>query len=300
MNKDIDTANNTTFAGYQKVEVFDEELGITFPLHVLYPTEIPEAKESFGPYTLNVSRDAIPQNGVFPLVLISHGTGGTPWGYRNLARYLARNGLIVGIPEHPFNNRNDNSLEGTIKNLTIRPRHASMTIEWFFNSKKFARFLKPISVSLIGHSMGGYTALAAAGGIPSSFPHESSDNQPHLIHTRPDPRIKSLVLLAPASVWFKTEGALRAVNIPILMLVAEKDKFTPYFHAEIILNGVPDRKKVKHRVIENAGHFSFLSPFPKHMINASFLPSQDPIGFNRDRFQDKMNSDILAFLLKNT
>lgn len=292
--------NNEMFAGYQKVELVDDQMGITFPMIVMYPSCTPERTEKLGPYYIDVSINATPKEGVFPLVLISHGTGGTPLVYRTLARHLARNGFIVGMPEHPFNNLNNNSWEGTVENLTNRPRHIRMSIDWFLNSKYFARFLKPDVVALIGHSMGGYTALAAAGGVPTSFPHESPDGQPHLIHVTPDPRIKALVLLAPASVWFKDDDALNAVDIPILMLVGEKDQYTPYFHAQLILNGVPDKKKVQHRVVANAGHFSFLSPFPESMKNVSFPPSQDPPGFNRERFQHELNTEITEFLLRHT
>lgn len=83
------------------------------------------------------------------------------------------------------------------------------------------------------------------------------------------------------------------------MLVGEKDRFTPYFHAEIILNGITDSTKIQHKIVENAGHFSFLSPFPKEMTNASFLPSQDPPGFNREYFHHELNEEITEFLLKN-
>lgn len=297
MNKEIGK-NDVMFAGYRRVELFDEQLDITFPMFVMYPTITPEKLEKIGPYHLNVSSNAVTQEGVFRLVLISHGTGGSPLVYRTIARHLARNGFVVGMLEHPYNNRNDNTLEGTIDNLTIRPKHISMAIDWFFNSEDFTKFLKPDSVSVIGHSMGGYTALAASGGIPSSFPNESSDEKSHLINVTPDYRIKSLVLLAPASVWFKTKGALEGINIPVLMLVGEKDQFTPYFHAEIIFNGITDNTKIQHRIVENAGHFSFLSPFPKEMMNASFLPSQDPPGFNREYFHHELNEEITEFLLK--
>ncbi|MGS2751086.1 alpha/beta hydrolase family protein [Bacillus zanthoxyli] len=298
MNEEIEK-NDVMFAGYRRVELFDEQLDITFPMFVMYPTNTPEKFENIGPYHLNVSSNAEPQEGVFRLVLISHGTGGSPLVYRTIARHLARNGFVVGMPEHPFNNRNDNTLEGTVDNLTIRPKHISMTIDWFFNSEDFAKTLKPVSVSVIGHSMGGYTALAASGGVPTSFSYESSDEKSHLIKITPDYRIKSLVLLAPASVWFKTKGALEDINIPILMLVGEKDQLAPYFHAEIILNGITDSTKIQHRIVKNAGHFSFLSPFPKEMTNASFLPSQDPHGFNREYFHHELNKEITEFLLKN-
>jgi len=263
---------------------------------VMYPTGAPEQPEQLGPYRLELSKEAEPLEGSFPLVLISHGTGGSPLVYRTLARHLARNGFIVGMPEHPCNNRNNNSLEGTIQNLTYRPRHIRMAANWFFENDMFKQIVKPDAVSLIGHSMGGYTALAAAGGVPISFPHESPDGKPQLIEVIPDHRIQSLVLLAPASVWFQTEGALRAVNIPILMLDAKKDPYTPPFHAQIVLMGVADPKKVQYRTIENAGHFSFLSPFPEHMTIPSFLPSQDPPGFDRVHFHERLHADVLHFL----
>ncbi|MEI5909648.1 alpha/beta fold hydrolase [Bacillus spongiae] len=298
MNKDR-REKKEWFAGFRTVEFTDEQLDITIPMFIMYPTSTPEKLGSIGPYQLNISRNAQLEEGVFPLVLLSHGTGGSPLVYRTIATYLARNGMVVGMIEHPFNNRNDNTLEGTVDNLSIRPKHISMGIDWFFNSKEFSKMLKPNSVSVIGHSMGGYTALAAAGGKPTSFPYESSDGKVHQINVTPDDRINSIVLLAPASVWFKEKGALKDINIPILMYVAEKDLFTPYFHAEIVLNGLPDRTKIQHKMIENAGHFSFLSPFPKEMTSDSFLPAQDPHGFNREDFHHHLNEEITEFLLKN-
>lgn len=294
-HKEIDT-----FVGYREVELVDDHMDVSFPMAVMYPTCAPKKTEKLGPYSMDVSINSKPKEGVFPLILISHGSGGWHLLYRTLAHHLARNGFIVGMPEHPFNNRNNNSLEGTVENLINRPKHLSTAINWFFNSEEFAKFLKPDSVSIIGHSMGGYTALAVAGGVPTSFPHESPDGQPNQINVIPDHRVKALVLLAPASVWFMSKGALNTVNLPILMLTAEKDKYTPAFHAQIILDGVPDITKVQHRIVENAGHFSFLSPFPKPMTRAAFPPSQDPLGFNRESFHHEMNAEILDFLLHET
>jgi predicted dienelactone hydrolase len=174
-----------------------------------------------------------------------------------------------------------------------------MAVVWFFYSEDFAGCFESDVVSIIGHSMGGYTALAAAGGLPVSFSHESQDGASHLIEVTKDPRIKSLVLLAPATVWFNEENALNAVDCPILLIAAEKDQYTPPdFHAQIVLNGVPDQEKIQYRVVENAGHFSFLSPFPETMIHSKFLPSQDPPGFNREYFQEELNAEITDFLMR--
>lgn len=289
-----------TFVGYCEVELLDEMSDATFPMAVFYPSYTPGRTERLGPYSVDVAKNAELKEGVFPLVLISHGSGGAHLLYQTLAHHLARNGFIVGMPEHPFNNRNNNTLVNTVENLVNRPRHIRTAINWFYDNKNFARFLKPDCVAIIGHSMGGYTALALAGGVPTSFPNESSDGQPHLISVVSDCRIKALVLLAPASVWFKAKGALKGVDVPILMFLGEKDEHTPSFHAQIILEGVFDKSKIQYRVIKNAGHFSFLSPFPDSMINVMFPPSQDPDGFNRKRFHKKLNAEVLGFLTHNT
>ena len=284
------------FVGYREVELADHDLGLTFPLVVLYPTSTPDESVSVGRFRLNVARDAPVKEGVFPLVLISHGSGGTPMVYRTLAHYLARNGFIVGLPEHPFNNRNDNSWEGTVQNLTARPRHLHTAIETFFVSPTFARCVKPAAVGLIGHSMGGYTALALAGGVPTSFAWESAEGQPQRIVVAPDSRVKAVVLLAPATAWFRAQGALQGVEAPILMLHAEKDEYVPYEHAEIVLNGVSTKEQIEHRVVPNAGHFAFLRPFPEAMTNPAFPPSQDPPGFDRARFHDELHAAVAGFL----
>lgn len=289
-----------TFVGYCSVDLVDEHNDVTFPMAVMYPALMPGKSEKLGRYIMDLAKDAEPKEGIYPLVIISHGSGGSHLAYWTLAHHLARNGFIVGMPEHPGNNRNDDSLAGTVDNLVNRPRHILVAITWFFGSRKFAGLLKPDSVAIIGHSMGGYTALAVAGGVPASFPRESPDRHSREINVTPDGRVRALVLLAPASYWFGKEGALKAVDVPILMLTGEKDEYMPYpyRHARIILDGVPDRSKVRCRIVKNAGHFSFLSPFPESMANANFPPSQDPPGFIREKFLLEMNREVLDYLLR--
>jgi predicted dienelactone hydrolase len=135
--------------------------------------------------------------------------------------------------------------------------------------------------------MGGYTALVLAGGLPRTREGEK-------IEVSSDPRVKAIVLLAPGTGWFM--NSLQNVTIPILMLIAEHDQITPRWNAEIVLNNVPDKAQVTFREVENAGHFSFLSPFPAAMKNSNFLPSTDPEGFDREQFHKQIPAEILEFL----
>lgn len=95
------------------------------------------------------------------------------------------------------------------------------------------------------------------------------------------------------------ENALAEITIPILLLTAEHDEFTPKeWSSDIVLEGIQDRSTIQFKTISNAGHFSFLSPFPKAMCRPGFLPSTDPEGFNRVEFHEHLCAEIFNFLVK--
>jgi len=287
------------FIGYCAVEVVDEQLGLAFPLAVFYPSATPGRAQLVGPYALDVARGAAIEAGRFPLVLLSHGTGSAPLAYRALAQGLARRGFVVGLPEHPFNHRDDNSWAGTAQNLAARPRHLQLAIDALYGNSRFTASLKPDAVGLVGHSMGGYTALALAGGRPASVPRDSPNGVGQAIPVpAADARVKALVLLAPATPWFAAAGALRNVKVPILLLEAEKDEHAGRFHGQVVLTGIEDRGLITHRIVENAGHFSFLSPFPAARVSPAFPPSQDPPGFDRAGFQEELAAEVAAFFAR--
>jgi len=286
-------------AGCRAAEVADRdggEEGATVRMLVLYPSTAPERPERLGPYVLDVAMDAPVAPGVFPLVVVSHGSGGSHLAYRTLAAHLARRGFVVALPEHPRNNRNDDSLAGTHTVLADRPRQVTRAIDWAYADGALAAHLVPDAVAVVGHSLGGYTALALAGGRPTAFPAETPDRRPRAVPVAPDARVKALVLLAPATPWFMAPGALRDVRVPVLMLTAEHDPHTPAWHGEIVARGVPEGTPVERRTVPNAGHFSFLTPFPAAMAAPTFAPSQDPPGFDRARFHDELNAEVEAFL----
>jgi predicted dienelactone hydrolase len=277
------------FVGSRQIQVCDTTLNISFPVLIQYPTHQPSAITSFGPYTMDVSPDAPIIEGKFPLVLISHGSGGSHLLYRTISTCLAKNGYIVAMVEHYGNNRNNNQWENTIDNLVNRPKHISLTIDELLAEDRFGKSILSNKIVVIGHSMGGYTALALAGGLPRT-------REGQRIEVLSDPRIKAIVLLAPGAGWFM--NSLERVTIPILMLIAQHDAITPDWNADIILNYIPDKSQVTFRKVENAGHFSFLSPFPIAMKNPGFLPSTDPTGFNREEFHKQLPVEILEFLNK--
>jgi predicted dienelactone hydrolase len=282
--------------GLELTQLLDDRSGARFPLLVFYPSSSPARPERLGPFDLHVAAAGALLPGPHPLVLISHGSGGSPATHRELACHLAAAGFVVGVPEHPFNNRTDNSRAESLELLADRPYHLRLVADWFQQSR-FAAQLVPQRYSIVGHSLGGYTGLAAAGGVPSSLPHESADRLVHRIPVTPDERVQALVLLAPATPWFRLPGALSGVRVPILMVASYHDLQAPYFYlCQLVLDGVPDPGKVDYRLVERAGHYSFLSPWPDALRSPAIPPSLDPPGFDRRPFLDRLYSDIGGFL----
>lgn len=282
--------------GCRTVDVTDAVQGAQVPLWLLYPARAPERVERFGAYPLSVALDAAVEGERLPLVVISHGTGGSPWVYRDLAAHLARSGFVVALLAHPGNTRNDDGLAGTPANLENRPRHVRLVIDAAFADAVLGGRLALDGVGVIGHSLGGYTALAVAGGRPVALPNQTPDGRAHPVTVVPDARVRALVLLAPATPWLMGPGALADVALPILMFTGDQDPHAPPGYADIVVRGVPDPARIEHHIIANAGHFSFLSPFPPPMTRPDFPPSQDPPGFDRAAFLPVLCGEVRTFL----
>jgi predicted dienelactone hydrolase len=277
------------FAGSRMLQIKDDANGLTFPAWVVYPTRSAAVPTRIGPYLVDVAPDAPIASGRFPIVVLSHGGGGSHLGYRTLVTHLAQNGFVVVMPEHVGNNRNDNRLGESVDNLRFRPRHFRLTIDTVIAHPELGPALDRSRVVAVGHSMGGYTALAAAGGIPWTRSGEQ-------LTVETDPRLKALVLFTPGTDWFIPPDSLRAVSLPMLVYAGEADDFTPPHVAERVLSRVPDRNQVTFRIVPRAGHFSFLSPFPPEMHKPGFAPATDPAGFDRVAFQEQLKAEVLAFL----
>ncbi len=277
--------------GSLNLNVSDPEKNLTFPALTLYPTREAAKTVSFGKYQLQLAPDAAPAEGVFPLVVISHGGGGNPLLYRDLATHLVQAGFVVSLPEHPGNNRNDNSLEGKSENLENRPRHLKLTSDTVMAEAKLKDIVRTDKTAVIGHSLGGYSALAAAGGLPWMSMNEK-------LMVEADSRIHAVVLMAPATAWFVRSGSLRNVTASILLYHAEHDNLTTMWQAQLVQDYVQDKSQLRMVKVDNAGHYSFLCPFPPEMVSPNFPPSVDPPGFDRAALHVRMNEEIKHFLLE--
>lgn len=292
------------FVGSRQLTLKDELMNISFPIFVHYPTHYESKPTAFGPYVIDVSVNADIAEGKFPLVIISHGTGGSPLLYRTLSLFLAKNGYVVAMIEHYGNNRLNNELEGKNENFVNRLRHLTQTIDYLFSDKEFAKCLQKDNVAVIGHSIGANTALVLAGGEPISYSDyirqfgqtlhmgEETNEMSFIL----DERIKAAVLFALTPGWFTGDNSLKNIKIPVRIYNAEKDDYIPYNQVESFLEVAKTNPLIDFKLVKDAGHFSFLSPFPATIKDKVGLAARDPEGFDRENFHNRLQTEIHTFL----
>jgi predicted dienelactone hydrolase len=261
----------------------------SFPAILMYPTSVPTGTATVGPYTFEATLDAPMAEGRHPLCVISHGGGGSHLIYRSLASHLAGRGWIVVCAEHPYDNRNERSRVGTDEAARDRPRHIAHTIDALLTHDRWCGSVDADRIAVVGHSMGGFAALALGGGQPWSITRVP-------LGTITDARVRAAVLLAPAIEWFCAPGALDGVRIPVLVMVGEHDTVTPAVRMREVLQGFPADVPMTLEIVPGAGHFAFITPFPTAMRRPDFPPSTDPPGFDRDAFHQVLPQRVAQFL----
>ncbi|MFL9886237.1 alpha/beta fold hydrolase [Paraburkholderia agricolaris] len=287
---DLTNDSRTTMnSGVRSVQIHDDERDVIFTCVVQYPTLTDTSSTTIGPYAFDATLNAPIAAGQFPICLVSHGGGGSHLLYRSIGTHLSKNGYIVIALEHFGDNRNDRSLADTDAGAELRPRHAVLTLDTVLGDPFFKSAGDSKQVAVLGHSMGGYTALALIGGQPYS-------RSARKLAVKADPRFRAAVLLAPATDWYRAPGSLNNVTAPVLVIAGERDSVTRPEDIRETLSPLLENDPSQMIVVPDAGHFSFLAPFPAHMRRNDFPPSSDPEGFNREQFHLILPERILGFL----
>lgn len=137
------------------------------PFTVLYPTQAVPAAVQRGPFTLQAAVDAAPAGGNGRLVVLSHGSGGSPWPHFDLGQALVAAGFTVAMPVHVGDNFRDSRDAGPVS-WERRPQEVSRAIDAVAAQSAAAGRLAPLQLDLqrvgaYGMSAGGITVLTLAG-----------------------------------------------------------------------------------------------------------------------------------------
>jgi len=313
--------------GYRTLDVHDTLTGERFPVALWYPTRAEPAplfvNASLSPcrlptrlcrliaFEMPVAAAAPPGDGAFGLIVISHGAGGLALNHRDLALALAARGYVAAAPAHPRGTGNDISGDAV---WIGRPKQVSRVIDAVLDDAALGPRVQRGRIGVVGHSNGGYTALAVAGAPPTPramlnhcvrHPDDvrfcafgGAATREATATARPVPdvrdvRVRAIVLLAPNALPF-TDEALGKVTVPVRLYAAERDDLTLVrYHAERLARALPPGRE--YVVIRGAGHFSFVAGFPTLLKLIAGEAARDPDGFDREALHETMNPEIAGF-----
>ena len=131
---------------------------------IWYPSQGQAVRQRLGPYEQEVVPEKVPVGERLPLVVMSHGTGGSFAGHLDTAGALARGGFVVAALTHPGDNWRDQSGATRVED---RPGALEGLIGFMLDTWHLHRLVDPARVGAFGYSAGGFTVLAAAGGRPA-------------------------------------------------------------------------------------------------------------------------------------
>lgn len=253
----------------------------------------------------------------FPLIMLSHGTGGTARQHAWLAEALCRYGYIVAGVNHHGNTAIEPYILQGFLHVWERARDVSAVLDQLLDDPLFGAHINRRQIGATGFSLGGYTVIALAGGvldlarlkrayyapgrdlyseIPPEFPDKAAfmaqfdflveHDQDHKQSFR-DERIKAIFAIAPVLGEAFDAAGLAPVKIPVKIVVGAADTLAPpRYNAARFAELIP---QTELELLEGAvAHYTFLAE--STALGREVLPlfCIDPPGVDRLAIHQKV------------
>jgi predicted dienelactone hydrolase len=312
------SAASAQAAGFSTIEIPADHDGPALQGAVWTPCTKPTSDMELGLYVIPGVRDCPITTAQLPLIVVSHGYGGSFLGHHDTAEALANAGFVVAAINHSGDNyRLRGGSNDSITALATRTTDIRRLIDYMLQQWPSRDRIAVGQVGFFGFSRGGYTGLVLAGAhpdferlppLPSSACATAPDG-PACAGMRQgfrdllasplarDTRIKAAVIADPFSAVFDADG-LKNVSIPIQLWASEYggDGVTPDSVAAVrrSLPEPPD-----WHIAESAAHFGFLAPCSPAQLNAKSEICSDSHGFDRAAFHADFNAKALSFFQRH-
>jgi predicted dienelactone hydrolase len=225
----------------------------------------------------------------FPLVLLSHGSGGSALQMAWLGAALARAGYIAVAVDHPGNNANAKLTPEGVALWWERATDLTDVLNGMLADESFAPHIDASRVAAAGFSLGGYTVMELAGArtdiseffdlckakpdtdvchVPEMRGMGSVEDVLHAVRKTSglslaasgdsyrDPRVKAVFAIAPALGFTLTDDSLKAIRLPVAVVVGKDDRIAPaQDNADWIRQNV---RGARETILPGVGHYTFL------------------------------------------
>ncbi|MES2316083.1 MAG: dienelactone hydrolase [Pseudomonadota bacterium] len=300
-------------AGFQRGIAADPS-GKPLQIGIWYPSQASPKSISIGSTTMLVALNGPVDGRALPLVVMSHGTGGSFLGHHDTAVALADAGYVVAAVTHTGDNYADQSRAVFIMD---RPRQISRVIDHMLSSWDGRATIDSARIGMFGFSAGGFTTLVSIGGLadfskvgpmcrayPDDFACQLIAKNAQAGIALPDAspaqdhRIKAAVVAAPALGFVFSVGGLENVKIPVQLWRAEDDLILPHpRYAEVVRGALPEVPD--YHVANKAGHFDFLAPCSVALAEMVPVICKSDPGFDRVAFHRDFNTSVVGFFGKS-
>lgn len=301
------TASLAHAAGLKVFQIPADAEGPALKVAEWSPCAAPAATVDLGPFALPAVRDCPVVGDKLPLIVVSHGFGGTSLGHHDTAEALADAGFIVVALNHPDDTASNPDKERSLAALASRPTDIERLIDYMLHAAPDAAKIDPERIGFFGFSRGGYTGLVLAGAAPVLTALKARCGDPTgaqcgLIDpawappppTFHEPRIKAYLIADPLSSVFPTKETLQGVSAPIDLWGSERggDGVAPADVARVAAD-LPGHPAL--HVVPGANHFAFLTVCPPELAKMAPEVCTDPPGFDRAAFHKAFDAEVVAF-----
>jgi predicted dienelactone hydrolase len=262
----------------------------------------------------------------WPLVLLSHGSGGSALQMAWLGTALARAGFIAVAIDHPGNNADaPMTLEG-IALWWERATDLSQTLDMMLVDDVFGKKIDPSRVGAAGYSLGGYTVLELAGaqtdvhalfaackqntdlavchipeargmGDPLSIlravRQTSAESLARSDELYSDDRITAVFAIAPALGFTMTDDSLRAIRLPVEMVAGDVDTIAPIDdNADYLRHEI---RGARLTLLPKVGHYAFLDTCTALGRQKYDRYCTDDLGVERETVHQRTAAEAILF-----
>ncbi|WP_432378767.1 alpha/beta hydrolase family protein [Duganella sp. P38] len=299
-------------AGFQRAFAADPN-GKPLAVGIWYPSQAATRPFTMGTTIMPVAPEAPIDGSALPMIVISHGTGGSMLDHHDTAIALADAGYVVAAVTHGGDNYADQRRATYIMD---RPVQISRVIDYMRTSWGGGGVIDAGRIGMFGFSAGGFTTLVNIGGKPdfarmapmcrlhpSDFACQLMAKAGDSIAAPDqrdvwDKRIRAAVVAAPALGFTLSPDGLNNVRIPVQLWRAEDDVVLPHpRYAEAVRQALPVAPD--YHVVPNAGHFDFLAPCSDALAKIAPPICQSAAGFDRAAFHQTFNASVVRFFGEN-
>jgi len=262
----------------------------------------------------------------WPLIVLSHGTGGSAMQMAWLGTALARAGYVVAAVNHPGNN----SLEPyTAEGFVLwweRATDLSEVIDGMLADEEFGPKIDRDRIGAAGFALGGYAALALGGARADiSIIVDLCRKQPdapvcHLPEMKEmgtpeqmlaavrktsgvslarsnesyaDPRVDAILAVAPAFGMTLTPDSLKAMKVPVFIVAGAADPIAPPKENADLIRSHDHR--ARETVLPNVAHYTFLDTCAAAGKKQLDVFCTDPPGVDREAVHTEVGDMAVNF-----